>query len=57
MTTDTIDQAFAAGKAHAERTDLPAGHNALKYASDKYPASDALFEAFMQGWDTIKARV
>jgi len=56
MTTDTLDQAFAAGKAHAERTDLPAGHNALKYASDKYPASDALFEAFMQGWDIIKAR-
>lgn len=43
--------AFNAGVAHAKRTDLPKGHSPTKFASDRYPIDDDLFEAFMQGWD------
>lgn len=43
--------AFEAGYAHGKRTDLPARHNVLKFASDRYPDNDWLFEAFMQGHD------
>jgi hypothetical protein len=51
-----VNLAFNAGVVHARRTDLPKGHNALKFASDRYPnpSQDRLFEAFMQGWDATR---
>ncbi len=52
----SIRDAFEAGHAHGERTDLPEGHNVFKLASDKYPhrIQTELFEAFMRGWYAAK---
>ena len=52
-----IAAAFNAGLDHASRTDLPKEHNVRKLASDKYPNDDVLFEAFMQGYNTMTALI